>query len=75
MTQLQDVNGAIKALQRLSRDKAVEVLRRFGAARTTELTPEQYRAVIALAEQEIRSESPAEGSHECAVEALPEEHG
>jgi hypothetical protein len=60
---LADVRVAIKALERRSRDKAVEILRQFGVMRTPELKPEQYQAVIDLANLES-AKLDAWGPHE-----------
>jgi hypothetical protein len=48
-----EVNAAVRALEKQSRAKATEVLARFGAMNTTELKPEQYQAVIEMAQAEL----------------------
>jgi hypothetical protein len=50
---IQDVNKAIRALERLSRPQAQDVLRKFSVDRTPDLRPEHYQEVIDLARQEI----------------------
>jgi hypothetical protein len=51
---IQDVSQAIRALERLSRTQAQDVLRKFSVDRTPDLKAEHYREVIDLARQEIK---------------------